>query len=133
MHLFRSTRVYRSLIIVALGTLVITGCQAGHPLTLDPAPRVSDGIEVYPALGATAVVGEVLPAAVEQPTYYLYILDRDGVPVRRFECDGQLIDRESSLYCERSDGTVLVVSEAVPALMTTEQLPLKGQPPAPEQ
>ncbi|MBV9791115.1 MAG: hypothetical protein JOZ51_23165, partial [Chloroflexi bacterium] len=118
MHLFRSTRVYRSLIIIALGTLAITGCQQG--MTSSPRPDVSSGIEVYPALGATAVVGEVLPAAVEQPTYYLYILDRDGVPVQRFECDGQLIDRESSLYCERPDGTNLVVSEAVLALMTTE-------------
>lgn len=142
MHLLHRTRsAYRSLIIVALGALLITGCQQGTstPPSVEVDPVLPGGIEVapsfdaYPALGATAVVGEDR-AAVEYPTYYLYILDRDGVPVQRFACEGQYISRsDHGRYCAHPDGTFTMVSEVVPSLMTTEQLPLKGEQPAPEQ
>ena len=141
MNLFRAPRLYRSLIVMALGTLVITGCQQGTStppsVGLDPVlpgtSEVTPSLEVYPAPGATAVVDEDV-LAVEYPTYYLYILDRDGVPVQRFECEGQYIaPSDNGRSCTHPDRTYTIVSEAVPSLLTPERLPLKGEQPAPEQ
>ncbi|HEY0602308.1 MAG TPA: hypothetical protein VGD58_05310 [Herpetosiphonaceae bacterium] len=131
MNLFRAASSgYRGLIVVALATLTLTACQqntSAPNVEFDPG-SVSSFQE---AAGATAVASEdMVLAAPEQPVYYLYILDRDGVPVRRFECAGDTSSyNPAGRHCVHPDGTRTVVSEAVPAITTPERLPLKGEQP----